>query len=149
MVSLFAFGFILLNIICLYKGVSAFSCFPNVSLEFSRTWRKSAPSNINNLELPEVPIVEKKYGARNPLIKKNAKEIAFSFESTQFLPAWWSRNNHFQTIVGALFRGKTLLPSHDINNPYVDENYSMKWDNRKRLETPDGDFFCRRFRLRP
>lgn len=40
-----------------------------------------------------------------------------------FKPAWWCRGGHAQTIAGALFRPRPILPL-----------------NRRRFETPDGDF---------
>lgn len=55
--------------------------------------------------------------------------IAHSFETKEFSPPFWTRNGNVQTIASFLARE---------NNPTLTE---FKWDERQRMETPDGDFF--------
>ncbi|CAJ1959389.1 unnamed protein product [Cylindrotheca closterium] len=60
---------------------------------------------------------------------KASAVIAHSFPTNDFDPPIWTRNGNLQTIGGFLARGK---------NPALVE---FEWDERKRMETPDGDFF--------
>ncbi|KAL3938273.1 MAG: hypothetical protein SGBAC_006775 [Bacillariaceae sp.] len=55
--------------------------------------------------------------------------IAHSFETSTFNPPIWTRNGNLQTIGSFLARGK------------VPALVEFEWDERKRMDTPDGDFF--------
>ena len=85
---------------------------------------------------------------------KEAK-ISHSFKLREFNPTKWSTNNHFQTIVGTLFREETMYSRgendagiileilgvgkiSDKARMHLDE---FQWDKRIRVETTDGDFY--------
>jgi len=83
--------------------------------------------------------------------------LSHSFEQKEFNPVKWSTNNHFQTIVGTLYRKETMFsrgwrsilrdilafgnaPGEMMTNADVFlENF--QWDERRRMPTSDGDFF--------
>lgn len=81
--------------------------------------------------------------------QKHANEVVATFYPTEFNPAWFAKNPHFQTITGALFRDRpnfTYLlqdTSSLINQDEVNESGAgLAWyDKRERIETPDDDFF--------
>eukprot|EP00536_Pseudo-nitzschia_multiseries_P017183 jgi/Psemu1/224040/e_gw1.1418.22.1 len=84
-------------------------------------------------------------------------KLSHSFVPTKYNPTWWSQNNHFQTIVGTLFRKETMYSQgfHDIqvlldlagigkqNNEErnIHPLDLFRWDERVRMDTEDGDFF--------
>ena len=76
-----------------------------------------------------------------------ASRISHEFRCRDFSPAWWSRNAHLQTIMGTLFREETMYSQsiRDIIQPWRGKKpggiKSFVWDERQRVETPDGDFF--------
>ncbi|VEU36149.1 unnamed protein product [Pseudo-nitzschia multistriata] len=86
-------------------------------------------------------------------------KVSHSFVQSEFKPAWWSKNDHFQTIIGTLFRKETMysrgdqdmstllrLAGFDGEATSDDLSVSQKldefqWDRRTRVETNDGDLF--------
>ena len=76
-------------------------------------------------------------------------EIAKSYEPGEsFNPPNWATRANFQTIVGGLFRSSTMYyttffdflqdvfaKESDKDDPFI------RWDERRRYETSDGDFF--------
>lgn len=85
--------------------------------------------------------------------------VSHSFVESEFKPAWWAKNDHFQTIVGTLYRKATMYSrgSRDANilleiagfnrgkTPEIARSSELldqfQWDKRTRVETNDGDFF--------
>ena len=79
---------------------------------------------------------------------ERARNIALQYEGPgeKFDPPEWFRNRHVQTIIGGLFRQRTmyytgiddaikLIMKEDIDSTLIE------YDERKRYLTPDGDFF--------
>ncbi len=83
-------------------------------------------------------------------------EISRSFQFREYNPTTWSTNNHFQTIVGTLYRKEAMYSrgsledfgilldilgvekmSDEARKP-LDE---FEWDQRYRVETKDGDYY--------
>lgn len=128
---------------CLFIRVYSFSLSPDTLWNDQRVSRKSTiftKVDAGKEVFPEIISTSSDNLPRQVYSRKKSRDIAFSFESTEFRPVWWSRNCHFQTIAGALFRGKKISFS-ESTHPFVDDNHSMKWDKRERFETLDGDFF--------
>ena len=79
--------------------------------------------------------------------RKWAVKVSRSFKTTEFNPAWYATNPHVQTIFGVLAREQTMYASTLPNlgslfdGSFVGHIESFNWDERKRMETPDGDFF--------
>jgi len=70
-------------------------------------------------------------------IQSHAAEIAHSFYAKEFRPAFFAKNPHLQTIVGTLARQESMyFPA--TGNLILSK---FQWDQRERVETPDGDFF--------
>ncbi len=89
--------------------------------------------------------------------ERYAKEarISQSFKLREFNPTKWSTNNHFQTIVGTLFRKEAMYSRGGIDAGIILEILGVgkisdkakmpldefQWDKRIRVETTDGDFY--------
>ena len=89
--------------------------------------------------------------------KRRAVDIALSYKTTLFNPAPFASNPHFQTIGGAILRGMFFKNKQgegldfsywppvkrtteiSAGNKLIE--LSSWWDNRVRIDTPDGDFF--------
>jgi len=82
------------------------------------------------------------------------REILDSYEPGTFQPHFLFSNSHVQTIVGGLFRSSTMYWDNDRDNLFTvlsriiassttDEGSDsfIKWDERERVLTKDGDFF--------
>ncbi len=82
--------------------------------------------------------------------------ISHSFQFREFNPTGWSVNNHFQTIVGTLYRKEAMYSRGAVNDAGIlldilgvtklsDEARipieEFQWDKRYRVETNDGDFY--------
>jgi uncharacterized protein len=81
---------------------------------------------------------------------KQAHAVAASFKADSFDP--WISNSHFQTIVAYLLRDTcAYLPKNDLvgavwrgwqaSKKTKREDSIAFWDDRQRIETPDGDWF--------
>jgi predicted alpha/beta-fold hydrolase len=71
------------------------------------------------------------------LLRQQAANIAHSFQTKEFQPAWFAKNPHFQTLTGVFARQESMyLPA--LGNLAISR---FQWDERRRMETPDGDFF--------
>lgn len=84
--------------------------------------------------------------------RKKAAMVSHSFATREFKPNWWATNSHIQTICGGLFRkgvmytNRTELPfpwswALATDSDGENEDPLAFWDERQRMETPDGDFF--------
>jgi predicted alpha/beta-fold hydrolase len=62
-------------------------------------------------------------------IRQISAAISHSFQAREFKPPFFARNGHVQTILSFVARNK---------NPALT---GFQWDERKRMTTPDGDFF--------
>ena len=77
-----------------------------------------------------------------------ATSVSQAFQTTEFEPAWFAKNNHFQTIMGTLAREDTMYRRSSYagwlsltTKKWNGRLPSFRWDRRERMETPDGDFF--------
>ena len=82
------------------------------------------------------------------LRRKMAAATSHAFNSTEFVPIEWAKNEHLQTIIGALFRRQTMYINNQTETPKLvslmeafSEPYEFHWDERERISTLDGDFF--------
>ena len=74
------------------------------------------------------------------LLRGNAAEISHSFQTKEFKPAWFARNNHLQTIAGVFSRqDSAYFPPTTTGKKQSIKKF--RWDERERIETSDGDFF--------
>ena len=90
--------------------------------------------------------------------ERYAKEIQLSrsFQFREYNPTAWSRNNHFQTIVGTLYRKETMysrgsledfgivldiMGVEKMNDEARKPLDEFEWDKRFRVETKDGDYY--------
>jgi hypothetical protein len=68
-----------------------------------------------------------------------------SFESREFNPVPWARNEHLQTIMGTLFRRESMYvqadPWSSLLKALLGPKDDFQWDERQRMATPDNDFF--------
>ena len=90
--------------------------------------------------------------------ERYAREIQLSrsFQFREYNPTSWSRNNHFQTIVGTLYRKETMysrgsledfgivldiMGVEKMNDEARKPLDEFEWDKRIRVETKDGDYY--------
>lgn len=77
--------------------------------------------------------------------KEQAYVTAKSFETMEYNPAPWARNEHLQTIAGTLFRHQSkYVPqksSSKLLEAFLQPRKEFEWDERQRIFTPDNDFF--------
>ena len=95
------------------------------------------------------------------IMRERAAKVSHSFSTTTFDPAWFARNPHFQTIMGVIKRPEAMYAKsvwelvsssssflQKTNNMMIPGGTSdsksrlfLEWDERQRMDTPDGDFF--------
>lgn len=104
-------------------------------------WRQ--PTSF--MAAPEDVKVPKKFNSyRERLRRKQAAIAAHTFDARDFVPVEWAKNEHFQTIMGALFRRETMYVKNATTTSLFASflaEYKFQWDKRQRMTTPDGDFF--------
>mmetsp|Transcript_20061 Transcript_20061/g.29895 ORF Transcript_20061/g.29895 Transcript_20061/m.29895 type:complete len:470 (-) Transcript_20061:447-1856(-) len=93
---------------------------------------------------------------KGKISREEAINLANTFQPGNFQPASFATNTHVQTITGFLFRNqhplftywnkngdtlKSIMSLLRQKHSKENENKHQFWDQRKRFETPDGDFF--------
>jgi predicted alpha/beta-fold hydrolase len=82
--------------------------------------------------------------------RRLAAEITQSFQAREFRPSFYATNSHLQTILGVFSRDEMKYTGSGVgalflsliwNNDKSGTVASFEWDERQRMETPDGDFF--------
>jgi len=117
--------------------VMGFSIIPNANNLIIRKRTTTMLRTSTSSEITRDTQKEDEIERKNANIISTSARIAHSFQTNEFQPAWFARNNHFQTIMGTLYRQETMYfpttKDSSIKN--------FEWDKRERMETPDGDVF--------
>lgn len=138
---------------------SSTSAFP-IHSESRSTMRSIAASTIDSTEEHPVGL---SIDSRLSLYQEEAGKIVSSFVPGDFRPVPWLSNRHVQTCIGYLvrdlpecayiFNGNMLPALQAVARKLTKDGQPRRsseekyWDERKRIDTPDGDWFHADFKF--